>query len=270
MSEILTEYPEIIANRDFYKTDEKNRKKVIFPSFYFYRNLLRIVLYSNRKVKKGVYDRYNWVGSSLEIFHNLEKAGLNFEITGMNNLRKVEKPVIFIGNHMSTLETLVLPGIIQPVKPVIFIIKKELVDFPLFGPIAAARHPIIVGRQNPREDFKLVMDEGKKRLEEGRSIVVFPQKTRTPFLDSNSFNTMGIKLAKKNNVPVIPVALATDAWPNGKLIKDIGKLGPSKTVYFAFGEPIEIEGNGNKEHQLVLNFIKQKLKEWGIENLIVN
>ncbi len=270
MLEKLTGYPEIIAQDDIYKTGENTTKKAVFPSFYFYRNLLRVVLYSNKKVKKGIYDRYNWVGSSLEIMRNLEEAGLKFEITGMSNLSKVESPVIFIGNHMSTLETLVLPGIIQPVKPVIFIIKKELVDFPLFGPIAAARHPVIVGRKNPREDFKLVMEEGKKRLDEGRSIVVFPQKTRTPFLDSSSFNTMGIKLAKKNNVPVIPVALATDAWPNGKIIKDIGKLDPSKKVYFAFGEPITVSGSGNEEHKIVLDFIKNKLKEWGRENLIVN
>ncbi len=270
MLEKLSGYPEIIAKNDSYKTDEKRHKRVVSPSFYFYRNLLRVVLYSNKKVKKGIYDRYNWVGSSLEIMRNLEEAGLKFDITGMGNLRKIDGPVIFIGNHMSTLETLVLPGIIQPVKPVIFIIKKELVDFPLFGPIAAARYPIIVGRTNPREDFKLVMDEGKKRLEDGRSIVVFPQKTRTPFLDSSSFNTMGIKLAKRNNVPVIPIALATDAWPNGKIIKDIGKLDPSKTVYFAFGEPMKVEGSGSAQHQKVLEFIKQKLKEWGREKLIVN
>lgn len=266
----LTGYPEIIAQNDSYKTDEKRHKRVVSPSFYFYRNLLRVVLYSNKKVKKGIYDRYNWVGSSLEIMRNLEEAGLKFDITGMSNIQKIDGPVIFIGNHMSTLETLVLPGIIQPVKPVIFIIKKELVDFPLFGPIAAARHPIIVGRTNPREDFKLVMDEGKKRLEEGRSIVVFPQKTRTPFLDSSSFNTMGIKLAKRNNVPVIPIALATDAWPNGKIVKDIGKLDPSKTVHFAFGEPLTVTGSGTEEHQKVLNFIKGKLTDWGRSNLIVN
>jgi len=169
---------------------------------------------------------------------------------------------------MSTLETLLLPSFIQPVKSVVYVIKKELTDFPLFGPVAAARHPIIVGRSNPREDLRIVMEEGTKSIQDGRSVIIFPQKTRSAIFDRKSFNSLGMKLAKKNNVPVIPLALVTDAWENGKIIKELGKLNTSKIVHFEFGEPLNIKGNGAAEHEIVLDFIEGKIKEWGRRDLI--
>lgn len=267
----IDKYIEVIASSDCYITPMNAiKRKITPPSLYFFPRLAKIVLYSNKWVKRGVYDRFHWVYSSLDIFHKLENTGLRFEICGMNNLTKANGPVVFIGNHMSTLETLVLPGIIQPVKPVVFIIKKELAKFPFFGPIAEARYPIEVGRKNPREDLKLVLEEGKNRLQNGKSIVVFPQKTRTAFFESKSFNSLGVKLAKLNQVPVIPFALVTDAWGNGKIIKEFGKIDPSKKVFIHFGEPVEVTKKGNDAHRHVLDFIKSSLLKWGRPELILD
>ena len=134
--------------------------------------------------------------------------------------------------------------------------------------MASAREPIIVGRSNPREDLKIVLEEGTQKLKEGKSIVIFPQKTRGSKLNLETFNSLGNKLAKRNNVPVIPIALVTDAWENGKFIKEAGKINPLKTVHVAFGEPLIITGNGSEEHQRILDFITNKFKEWGREDLI--
>jgi 1-acyl-sn-glycerol-3-phosphate acyltransferase len=109
----------------------------------------------------------------------MERAGINFHVEGIDNIEKFEGPAVFIGNHMSTLETVALPAFIQPIKPVVYVIKEELTRYPLFGPVAAARHPILVGRANPREDLQIVLDDGSSRLQEGRSIIIFPQKTRS-------------------------------------------------------------------------------------------
>ncbi len=263
------EYIEIFAKHDTYQTSSKSVHPLPNATISFYMKLLRIILYSNKWAKKGIYDRYKWVYSSVNIFRALERVGIQFEMEGMSNLTKTDKPAILVGNHMSTLETLILPGIVQPVRNIAFIMKSELLDLPLMGAITGARHPIVVGRTNPREDFKIVLNEGAKRLNDGWSIVVFPQKTRSPKFDAQSFNTIGIKLAKRNNVPVIPFALVTDAWENGKKIKDFGKIKTSKKVHFAFGEPLTISGSGAEEHGKVLDFIKQKILDWGRKELIV-
>lgn len=253
-----------------YKTDTAKYSPKMFPSFYYYSLLLKIIFKSNALAKKGFYNDEEWSNSSVDVVRSMEKTGVKFHFLGADNFKKVNGPVIFISNHMSTLEVMSLPSIIQPNKKVVYVIKQELADYPLFGPVALARDPICVGRENPREDLKIVMEEGAKRIQNGKSIIIFPQKTRTQFFDAESFNSLGIKLAKRNNVKVIPVAVLTDAWGNGKKIKDFGKIDPSKEVNICFGEPIEVKGTGAEEHQIVIDFISGKLKEWGREDLIVN
>lgn len=263
-----SEYPKKLPLHDSYTTDRSKQKRSLFPTVSFYWNILKVVKFANGQVKRNIYNRYNWVASSLEILKVAESVGMRVEVKGMLNLSKFDGPAVIIGNHMSTLETLLLPSFIQPVKQVLYVIKKELLKFPLFGPIAAARYPIVVGRLNPREDLKLVIGEGSKHLKEGKSIIIFPQKTRTPIFDKKSFNSLGIKLAKINNVPVIPLALVTDAWGNGKYVKEVGKIDINKPVMFEFGEPLYISGNGSNQHDQVLEFIEQKLIEWGRKDLI--
>jgi 1-acyl-sn-glycerol-3-phosphate acyltransferase len=157
----------------------------------------------------------------------------------------------------------VLPTVIQPLKRVAFVVKKSLVEYPVFGHLMRARDPIVVGRTNPREDLKAVFEGGVERLRSGISIVVFPQRTRSPLFDPASFNSIGIKLAKKAQVPVVPLALKTDAWANGTLLKDFGRIDPSRPVHFAFGEPQLVQGCGAAEHQRVVEFIRGNLESWG-------
>ena len=116
--------------------------------------------------------------------------------------------------------------------------------------------------------LKLVIEEGSERLKDNRSVIIFPQKTRSEILELSTFNSLGIKLAKKNNSYVVPVAIMSNAWPNGNKIKELGKLDTKKTVRFAFGEPIKVESNGSEEHQKVIDFIKEKFAEWGSATLI--
>ncbi len=259
-----------VSDHDEYKTDSKLYRKKIFPSIYFFTNMLRILLYSNKQAKKGIYNSEKWYDSSLDTLKSLERTGIEFYFSGMDNIRKANGPVVFVGNHMTTLETVIFPSIIRPIKPVVYVIKEELSKYPLFGPIALARDPILVGRENPREDLRIVLEEGSKRLQAGKSVIIFPQRTRSAGLDPALFNSLGTKLAKRNNVPVIPIALITDAWGNGKHIKEAGKIDPSKKVYIAFGPPIKIIGNGAEEHNQVIAFIANKFIGWGRPDLVVN
>jgi 1-acyl-sn-glycerol-3-phosphate acyltransferase len=52
---------------------------------------------------------------------------------------------------MSTLETMIFPGIIVPVMKVKFAVKDSLVEDRLFRPIMRARKQIVVSRKNSRE-----------------------------------------------------------------------------------------------------------------------
>ncbi|KAA1261881.1 1-acyl-sn-glycerol-3-phosphate acyltransferase [Rubripirellula obstinata] len=233
-----------------------------FPSLCFYQKFIANVLRSSAMARREQYGDEEWTVSSYKVLKDLEALGAPAEITGLEHVRQLDSPCVFVANHMSTLETMVLPAIIQPIRDVTFVVKQSLLDYPVFKHIATARDPIAVARDNPREDLKAVINGGIDRLGRGISVVVFPQTTRSSTFDPQKFNTIGIKLAVKAKVPIIPVALQTDAWGNGKWIKDFGPVDPSKPVRFAFGPPIQIEGRGADQHKEVIHFIETKLQHW--------
>ncbi len=235
----------------------------LFPSIFFYTSFIYHVLRYSWIAQSKQYDDAQWYQSALDVMRSLEKTGVNIRITGIDNLRKVEGACVLVANHMSTLETVILPAIVQPYKDCTFIIKRGIAEYPIFKHIILARQPIVVDRVNPREDLMRVLQEGEALLKAGRSIVVFPQTTRTVTFDPNQFNTIAVKLARAAGVPVLPIAVRSDAWGIGRFIKDFGRVNPDLPVHFAFGEPQPVEGRGTSAHQAVIEFIAQHLRGWG-------
>jgi len=229
---------------------------------YFTVKYARIVFKSRKQAIRGIYDTKAWADSSIFIFRFIEKAGGVFRISGMENISKDPGPVVFISNHMSTLETMVLPGIIAPHREVTFVVKESLVKHPLFGHVMRSRDPIVVGRTDARKDFEVVMTKGMELLSKGISIVIFPQSTRSNDFDPEEFNSLGVKLAKKAGVNVVPTALKTDFWGKGKVIKELGPLDSKKIIYFKFGESFAVTGAGKSENQRIIEFIQESLFEW--------
>ena len=234
-----------------------------FPSAYFYFKNFLIVQRASRAAKAGHYDSVSWYNSSVDVAQLLEETGCQFDISGLDHLEGIDRPCVFIGNHMSTLETFVLPSIIMPHGfDLTYVIKRSLVEYPIFGVVVNSRDPVVVDRANPREDLKVVMEEGARRLAQGRSMIIFPQHTRTVDFDPKLFNSIGVKLARKANAMVVPVALLTWAWSPGKKLKDFGPIYPHRTIHFAFGKPFEVTGKGQEEQQRVVDFIQKNLENW--------
>ena len=230
--------------------------------WYFTFKYAVTVFRTRKAAKRGVYDTREWSDSSYYIFRFIEKTGGKFHISGMENIAKTPDPVLFISNHMSTLETMILPCIISPHRELTFVVKESLVKHPLFGDVMRSRNPIVVGRTDPRKDFEAVMNGGMELLSNGISIVIFPQSTRSLDFRPEEFNSLGVKLAKKAGVNVVPIALKTDFWGNGKMIKELGPLDRHKPINIKFGEPFSVQGNGKEENQKIIDFIKSSLEEW--------
>ncbi|MEE8450910.1 MAG: lysophospholipid acyltransferase family protein [Thermoguttaceae bacterium] len=247
-----------------YRTDPQRVSLLarMFPSLTFYRRFLGIVWRASIKAKRGRYDGAAWCESSLNILGALERVGVRIEIEGIEHVERLHTPCVVIANHMSVLETVLLPAILRPVRPVTFIVKESLLTYPVFSHIMRSRDPIALTRTNPRQDLRAVLEGGCDRLGCGISIVVFPQTTRAVAFDPKQFSTIGVKLAARAKVPIVPLVLRTDAWSNGKRLKDFGPIDPSKPVHFSFGEPIQVEGRGAEEHQKIIERINAKLQQW--------
>lgn len=230
--------------------------------WYFVSKYVEIILKARSHALKGTYDRQKWAESSFTTLKAVEACGGKVHIRGIDNIRSITEPVVFISNHMSTLETFLFPCIIAPLMEVTYVVKESLVTHPMFGPVMRSRDPIVVSRTNPREDLVTVMTQGKELLKKGTSLIIFPQSTRTVEFVPEQFNSLGIKLAKEAGVQAVPVAIKTNFWGNGRILKDVGPIYRNEDVHITFGKPFSISGTGKAEHRMVIDFITEHLKEW--------
>jgi 1-acyl-sn-glycerol-3-phosphate acyltransferase len=263
------QYHHLLKSEFGYQTPPgKKVSKNYFPgwlNFIYYLRLVFTLTHAGIVGRRGNLDDERWARFSHRIVKIVESVGGKINISGLEAVAQRRGPVVYIANHMSLLETLILPGIALAFNRVNFVIKEELRHYPVVKHFMIALKLIAVSRQNPRDDLKVVMREGSKFISNGGSIFIFPQATRSVEFDVEGFNTLGVKLAARNGVPVVPVAIKTDFQQNGKWIKELGPIDPLKTIYFKFGEPLVVEGKGRQAHQDVIEFIVQNLLAWGGE-----
>lgn len=244
----------------------KERSLSIFarymPSLHFWVRLVGVVMRSGSLARKGKYDEAAWASSSREVYDFVEDVGGRIQISGIENLENLDGPCVIVANHMSFLETVLLPGMVLRSHKMTFVIKDGLLKYPIFKDVIQVCSPIAVTRTNPRQDLKKVLTEGTKRLKEGVSIAVFPQSTRSHIFNPEQMSSIGVKLAKKADVPIVPLALKTDALKNGTIVKDIGRLDTSIPIHFSFGEPLHVEGKGNEEQERITDYIGESIAGW--------
>jgi len=236
-----------------------------FPSLAFYRGMIGVVYRAHRQCKVGQYEDTDWLRSSKGIIEAVEAVGGGVHVTGAHFLDQAEGACVVLGNHMSTLETFILPWILRSKLPLTFVVKESLLRYPIFKEVMRSRDPVVVSRTNPKDDLMVVLKEGEAKLKAGSSITIFPQTTRTLKFDPKAFNTIGVKLARRASVPVVPVAIKTNAWrTDGWPVKEFGKIQPGEPVRIEFGEPMTITGSGKAENAVAAQFIAGRLKAWGM------
>ncbi len=225
------------------------------------RNLCSIIR-TVRLVKREGFYYPKWPDASFEVVNTLEASGGRMEVSGFSNLVQAEQPTVYVCNHMSLLETFLLPIFLLEFSYVSFVVKESLIRYPVFGHITRASDPIAVSRENARQDLKQVLQRGEEKLQQGRSVAIFPQATRSVSFSHSAFNTLGAKLAEKNDTAVVPVAVRTDFLREGRIFKDFGMVDPSKPVCFSFGPAFK--GDAKQMHGHVVDFITSQLREWDI------
>jgi 1-acyl-sn-glycerol-3-phosphate acyltransferase len=258
----------MIFKEDFYNTPaDKKRciwdKMALNSRLFFHMQFFYIMYKANNVARHGKFNDDEYCKISDNTFRLLENCGAKLHIKGLEHVRNLKEPVVFIGNHMSVLETFILPGLIIPHKAVSFVVKESLIKHPLFGQIMKATNPISVTRTDPKKDFKSVMTTGQQLIKDGRHIIVFPQSTRGKFIPEE-FSSIGEKLAKKANVSIVPIALKTDFWGIGSVLKDFGKIHRDREIFFEFGKPLSSDMEKKALHSEIVNFIETKTKEWGL------
>ena len=153
-------------------------------------------------------------------------CNVRYEIVGIDNIP--EKPCIVMCKHQSAFETLALQRIFIPQ---IWVLKKELLQIPIYGWGLASMQPIAINRDSTIKSFKQIADQGYERLKKGYWVVIFPEGTRVAPNKKKKYLPGGGMLAEKSGARVVPIAHnAGRLWPRNSMIKKPGlitiKIGP--------------------------------------------
>jgi 1-acyl-sn-glycerol-3-phosphate acyltransferase len=172
----------------------------------------------------------------------LKLCGITLEVRGKEF---ITPGVIFASKHESALETYAYTDIIPHS---VFVLKKELTYIPLFGWGQALYGMIPVDRGAGAKAMKGMLKEAKNRVENGRSIIIFPEGTRCKHGQVKGYKSGIVFLAEGLDMPVVPVALNSDLlWSKGAFLRHPGK------VIFQFMEPMKVSDyKGKKEFMAAL------------------
>ena len=155
--------------------------------------------------------------------------GIRFDVAGRENIPTV--PSIIMSKHQSAWETMVLQVLFPPH---VYVVKRELLHIPFFGWGLALMSPIAIDRAAGMRSIKETLRQGRVRLAQGFSVVIFPEGTRTAPGERGKYQAGGAWLACKTGAPVVPVAHnAGELWGRNALVRYPG------LVTLVIGAPID-------------------------------
>lgn len=207
-----------------------------------------------------------WAKCCFKAHQKAEKFGIRVTADGWENRNAYQGPVVYLCNHMSTLETIMLPPVLLTYGPFNIFVKASLSHLPALERAAAHMGLIPLKRKSPREDLMQVFTRGVEQIKKGNSVLIFPQGSREKVFSRKLYSSIGAKLAEKAGVPAIPIAVKTDCEPTRPgakgWFKDFGTVDPSKDIRLRCGPAIS--GSAKEIHQKVFDWIADQLTEWNM------
>jgi 1-acyl-sn-glycerol-3-phosphate acyltransferase len=161
-------------------------------------------------------------------------AGVRLKVRGLEKLNQ-NCGCVYVGNHKSyvdmTVVFLTVPGDVR------FLIKKEAFRIPLVSFAFRTMGMIEVDRSNPEASSRSI-DRAVSEIRAGRSIILFPEGTRSRETNMLPFKKGAFVLAIKAQAPVVPFTLigAEQALPPDTILLYGGD------VELIFHDPIETTG----------------------------
>ena len=140
------------------------------------------------------------------------KTCYDFKVEGLENIPKTGA-LIIAGNHLSNADPPAIGSFAGLVRDSRFVAKKELFSVPLLGWFFRRSGYIPVDRARTIGDFG-ALKEVVRALEQGQSVVMFPEGTRSKTGKPQKPKSGIGFLVYKTGAPVLPVKVeGTFGWP---------------------------------------------------------
>ncbi len=234
-------------------------RKVGFAIKFIFKMIhiaLKRITYSLNKNKFSEKEKENYLYNLENDWANatIRYSGLKVEAIGIENL--IEDTCLYISNHQSMLD---IPLIMSNLNSAVGAIGKiELKKVPVVSFWMEELGSVYMDRENGREGLKAILMAVDK-LKGGRSMLLFPEGTRSKDGHLNEFKKGSLKLAVKANVPVMPITV------DGTYKGLEGKPGDMKAKII-FHKPIYMEGL-SKEEKNNLSYTCMEIIEEPIKNI---
>lgn len=144
-------------------------------------------------------------------------TGIELDVEGEEHVW-ANRPCVFIFNHQSQADTIILPMLLR--RDLAGVGKKEIGDVPIIGKIMQLAGTVLIDRENnasARESMAPLVDV---MLNEGRSVCIAPEGTRSTSTNLGRFKKGAFHLAMQAGVPIVPIVIhnAIDVAPRGQYV----------------------------------------------------
>lgn len=186
----------------------------------------------------------------------------NLEVKGLEHIKQVKAPVIFVCNHLSNSDGLILNKVLKPYD-VTFVAGMKLSNDPITNMGINIVKTITI---KPNSADKDAISKVVHTLKSGNNVAIFPEGTRSRVGSMIEAKRGIVLIARLTKAPIIPIGI----WGTEKLLpinKD-GNMSGEKFNYaevkVKIGEPITLPAKEKEEdkhsyEERTLNFIMKSI-----------
>ncbi|WP_303850449.1 1-acyl-sn-glycerol-3-phosphate acyltransferase [Seleniivibrio woodruffii] len=176
---------------------------------------------------------------------------VRYEVQGLEKIEP-DKNYVFMGNHQSYVDIFSMISIID--KDFLFMAKRELFSIPFFGYAIKHMGLIPIDRGESRESLKSLFDAAKK-IQEGYSVLLFPEGTRSEDGVMLPFKRGAFTLAVRTGQQIIPFVIDG----SGKVMKKGAFIiNPFRKVRICFLDPVSPDGIKDRE---MVDIIRARMED---------
>ena len=181
-------------------------------------------------------------------------AGIKSKIVGLDNLDN-SKNYIFAANHSSSLDIPLMLGYIP--FWIVPVSKVELKWIPFLGWAMQMAGHVFVDRSKHERAMLSIKNIKNSLIKRPRSILLFPEGSRTKDGQVNQFKSGGLSLGIETKIPIAPVAIigTFDSLKKGS------KLFINNLLIIKVGNPIDTRGYTEKDRKILADIVCDRVKE---------
>lgn len=129
--------------------------------------------------------------------------------TDENAKKAMHSPCIFVCNHTSHKDGLLISRLLLKYKTYTFV-ARDWYDKPRLKPLFSSLNFLPIDRNDMDTAW---LDSGLNKLKEGKTILIFPEGKTSKTGVMNKFHPGFLYIAKRANIPIIPMCLICDYKP---------------------------------------------------------